>query len=91
MRKPRTLVPIPRHLGIAIDKVAGQKQRVAFIINLVERKSGATNSEVFREAEGTWKDEDHPQLAEGADKWVREMREEAGQTIGPIKRHRDPR
>jgi hypothetical protein len=67
MRKPRTLVPIPRQLAAAIDKVAGQKQRAA-----------------LREAAGSWKDEDHPELAEGADKWVQHVRQESAKRFEKI-------
>ena len=67
MRKPRTLVPIPRQLAAAIDKAAGPKQRDALC-----------------EAAGSWKDEDHSQLAEGADKWVHHMRQESAKRFERI-------
>lgn len=85
MRKPRTLVPIPQQLAAAIDKVAGQKQRAAFIINLVEREIRRREQlDALREAAGSWKDEDHPELAEGADKWVRGIREESVKRLEKI-------
>lgn len=31
---------------------------------------------LLRDPEPIWKDEDHPELAEGADVWVRKMRDE---------------
>jgi hypothetical protein len=89
MRKPRTLVPIPRQLAAAIDKVAGQKQRATFIINLVERELRRREQrDALREAAGSWKDEDHPELAEGADKWVWEMRQESVKRFEKIEQHR---
>lgn len=90
MRKPRTLVPIPRELAVAIDKVAGQKQRTAFIINLVEREIRRREQrDALREAAGTWKDDDHPELAEGADKWVRQIRQESVRRFEKIEQHRE--
>jgi predicted Holliday junction resolvase-like endonuclease len=45
---------------------------------LVERELRRREQrDALREAAGSWKDEEHPELAEGADKWVREMRQEA--------------
>jgi hypothetical protein len=90
MRKPRTLVPIPRDLAMAIDKVAGHRQRAAFIVSLVEREIRRREQrEALREAAGSWKDEDHPELAEGADKWVREMRQESIERLEKIEQHRE--
>ncbi|MGP8247841.1 MAG: hypothetical protein ACLQVN_25420 [Bryobacteraceae bacterium] len=90
MRKPRTLVPIPRELAAAIDKVAGHRQRATFIINLVEREIRRREQrDALHEAAGSWKDEDHPELAEGADKWVREMRQESIERLEKVEQHRE--
>lgn len=90
MRKPRTLVPIPRQLAAAIDKLAGQKQRSAFIINLVEREIRRREQlDALREAAGSWKDENHPDLVEGADRWVREMRQESISRLERVEQHRE--
>jgi hypothetical protein len=90
MRKPRTLVPIPRQLADAIDRVAGQKQRANFVIGLVEREIRRREQcDALREAAGSWKDEDHPELADGADKWVREMRQEAAKRFEKIEQQRE--
>lgn len=78
MRKPRTLVPIPPQLAAAIDRIAGQKRRAAFIINLVEREVRRRDQrDAIREAAGSWQDQNHSELGQGADKWVREMRQES--------------
>ena len=90
MRKPRTFVPIPRQLADAIDKVAGQRQRAAFIIDLVEREIRRREQrDALREAAGSWKDEDHPELAEGADKWVQQMRQESVRRLEKIEHQRE--
>ena len=90
MRKPRTLVPIPQELAAAIDKLAGQRQRAAFIINLVEREIRRREQrDAFREAAGSWKGEEHPELAEGADKWVRQMRQESIQRFERVEGERE--
>jgi hypothetical protein len=50
-------VPIPRRLAEAIDKIAGQRQRTAFIVELLERELRRREQrEALREAAGSWKD-----------------------------------
>ncbi len=90
MRKQRTLVPIPLQLAAAMDKLAGPKQRAAFIINLVEREIRRREQrDALREAAGSWKDEDHPQLAEGGDQWLRQMRQESVKRSEKIEHNRE--
>jgi hypothetical protein len=90
MRKPRTLVAIPRQLAIAIDKIAGEKQRTSFIVDLLHREVRRREQrEALREAAGSWKDEDHPELAGGADAWVREMRQESVKRLEKIQQRRE--
>jgi hypothetical protein len=90
MRKPRTLVPIPRQLAEAIDKVAGREQRTAFIVNLVEREIRRREQrDALLAAAGSWKDEDHPELAEGADRWVRQMRQDSVKRLEKIGQGRE--
>ncbi len=90
MRKPRTLVPIPQQLAADIDRVAGPKHRASFIINLVEREIRRREQrDALREAAGSWKDTDHPELAGGADAWVREMRQESANRLQKLEQHRE--
>ena len=90
MRKPRTLVPIPQHLAAAIDRVAGPRQRAAFIINLVEREIRRREQrDALREAAGSWKSEEHPELTEGADAWVRQMRQESVKRLEKMEHQRE--
>jgi hypothetical protein len=90
MRKARTFVPIPAEFAAAIDRIAGPKQRTAFIVNLVEREvRRRAQRDALREAAGSWADKDHPELAEGADKWVRKMRQESVERFERIERQRE--
>ena len=76
MHRPRALVPIPRQLAEQIDKIAGQKQRAKFVVELLERELRRREQfEALREAAGCWKDADHPELAGGSEEWIREMRQ----------------
>src|SRR5207253_10607918 len=44
----------------------------------------------MRAARGAWKDEDHPELKDGAEAWVSRIRSESEKRFEEIERHRDP-
>lgn len=89
MRRLRTVVAIPPQLAAAIDKIAGEKHRSAFVVEVVEREVRRREQlGALREAAGSWKDEDHPELAEGADKWVRKIRQESVKRFERLQQHR---
>ena len=78
MRTPRTLVPIPPKVAAEIDKIAGRGHRTDFILNLLEREIRRREQlAALDDAAGSWKDEDHPELANGSEAWVRQMRQES--------------
>jgi hypothetical protein len=85
MRKARTLVPIPSQIAAAIDQMAGPRRRTAFIVDLLEREIRRREQrEALRQAAGCWKDSEHSELAEGADQWVRQMRQESTRRLKKI-------
>jgi hypothetical protein len=45
--------------------------------------------ELFKLKEPIWKDEDHPELKDGAAAWVRKMRSESGARFHRIQKRRD--
>ena len=56
-----------------------------FIVELVERELRRRQQlEALQSAAGSWKDEDHPELAGGAESWIREMRHEAALRLAKI-------
>ena len=72
------MIPVPAHIAAGIDKIAGHKKRTAFIVEVLEREIRRREQlEALNEAAGSWKDKDHPELANGADVWVRKMRDES--------------
>ena len=78
MRTPRTLVPIPTGVAAAIDKIAGAGLRTQFIVDVLEGEIRRREQlAALREAAGSWTDEDHPELASGAEAWVKQMRLES--------------
>jgi hypothetical protein len=45
--------------------------------------------EALPETAGAWKSEDHPELAQGAAAWVRQIRERDNQCFEELERRRD--
>jgi hypothetical protein len=71
----RTHVILPVDLVADIDKLVGKRGRSAFITELAQREIKLRRQrEVLRETTGACKAEHHPELAEGAAAWVRQMR-----------------
>ncbi len=89
MRNPRTMVPIPPRVAAGIDRIAGPRKRTAFVVEVLEREIRRREQlEALREAVGSWKDEDHPELANGSEAWVRRMRQESEKRFEKIEKRR---
>lgn len=77
----RTHVLLPADLVREIDALVGPRGRSAFIVetarNEVRRKKLL---DFLTSDEPAWKDENHPELAEGAATWVRKLRAESDRT-----------
>lgn len=75
MNTLRTHVLLPEDLVREIDALVGPRGRSAFLVetarNEVRRKRLL---EFLNSNEPAWKDEDHPDLARGAARWVRKLR-----------------
>jgi hypothetical protein len=77
MRHKRTHVILPEDLLAEIDALVGQRGRSAFLIEILRQEVNRRRLlAVLGNPEPAWKDEDHPELAEGAAAWVRRMRDE---------------
>lgn len=78
MNTIRTHILIPEDLVREIDALVGPRGRSAFIVetarNEVRRKKLL---DFLSSNEPAWKDENHPELADGAAKWVRKLRAES--------------
>jgi hypothetical protein len=71
----RAHVVLPVDVVTAIDKLVGKRGRSAFLTELAQREIKLRRQrEVLRETAGAWKDENHPELAQGAAAWVRQIR-----------------
>jgi hypothetical protein len=71
----RAHVILPVDLVADIDKLVGKRGRSAFLTEAAERALKIRHQrQALCEAAGTWKTEDHPELAQGAAAWIRQVR-----------------
>jgi hypothetical protein len=89
MRTPRTMVPIPQGIAAGIDKIAGQKHRTRFIVEVLEAELQRREQlAALEEAAGSWKDENHPELGKGSEAFIRGLRDQATRRLEKIQRVR---
>jgi len=75
--KKRTHIVIPSALAEEIDELVGKRGRSSFLTDAARREVRRQQQlRALESACGAWKDEDHPELADGAASWVDKMRQE---------------
>ena len=73
----RTHVVLSESLLKEIDVLVGARQRSSFLTQAAEKELMRRRQlKALEAAAGAWKDKDHPELAAGAAKWVRKLRQE---------------
>jgi hypothetical protein len=86
----RAHVVLPEDLVREIDKIAGSRGRSAFLAELAKREIKRQRLlQIFKRKEPIWKDEDHPELKDGAAAWVRKTRALDAVRFQKIQKHRD--
>ena len=86
----RAHVVLSEDLVREIDKIAGSRGRSAFLADLAEREIKRQQLlNIFKREEPIWKDEDHPELEQGAAAWVRKIRAENDDRLEEIDKRRD--
>jgi hypothetical protein len=61
-----------------IDTLVGTRQRSSFLTQAAEEKLMRLRQlKALEAAAGSWKDKDHPELKQGAAKWVAKLRRQA--------------
>jgi Arc/MetJ-type ribon-helix-helix transcriptional regulator len=74
----RTHVILPNDVLAAIDELVGQRGRSSFLAEAAREAIRRRRLKSFLTSiEAAWKSKDHPELAEGADAFVRSMRRDA--------------
>lgn len=75
MNGKRTHVLIPEQLVKDIDTLVGRRQRSTFLTEAAERKLMRYRQlAAIDTAAGAWKDKDHPELKQGAAKYISKLR-----------------
>src|SRR5277367_193302 len=76
-RTKRTHILLPKDLAREIDAIAGRRGRSAFLVETAREAVRRSKLLGFLESDAGWKDADHPELAQGAGNWVRQIRRES--------------
>ena len=80
MNTKRTHVVLSEQLVKDIDTLVGTRQRSSFLTQAAEEKLMRLRQlKALEAAAGSWKDKDHPELKQGAAKWVKKLRREYDQ------------
>jgi Arc/MetJ-type ribon-helix-helix transcriptional regulator len=75
MNTKRTHVVLSEQLVKDIDTLVGTRQRSSFLTQAAEEKLMRLRQlKTLEAAAGSWKDKDHPELKQGAAKWVANLR-----------------
>jgi hypothetical protein len=90
MATRRAHVILPEDLVTEIDKIVGSRGRSAFLADLARREIKRRHLlEILGRDEPIWRDEDHPELKDGAAAWVGKLRAESEARFQQIQRRRD--
>ncbi len=85
----RAHVILPADLVADIDKLVGKRCRSAFLTEVasdeIQRRQ---QRNALRKSAGAWKNEDHPELKDGAAAWVIKIRGESEERFQRIEQHR---
>ena len=78
MSASRTHITLPKEVLDDLDQLVEKRQRSRFIAEAVRKELLiARQKNALRQAVGTWKDKDHPELKSGSSAWVRKLRQES--------------
>jgi Arc/MetJ-type ribon-helix-helix transcriptional regulator len=73
----RTHIVISEQLVAQIDTLVGKRGRSNFLTRAAEKElTRLRQIKALQAAAGAWKDKDHPELKQGAAKWVKKLRRE---------------
>jgi hypothetical protein len=77
MRTRRAHILLPEDLAREIDALAGRRGRSAFLVETAREEVRRRKLLRFLDVDSpAWRKEEHPELAKGAVKWVRKLRQE---------------
>ena len=75
MNTKRTHIVISQQLVAEIDTAVGKRGRSAFLAQAAEKELMRLRQlKALKATAGSWKDKDHPELKQGAARWVDKLR-----------------
>lgn len=78
----RTHITIAEDLVAQIDALVGKRGRSNFLTQAAEKELLRLRQiKALQSAAGAWKDKDHPELKQGAAKWVKTLRQDYDQRL----------
>ncbi len=81
----RTHVILPEDLLAEVDRLVGHRGRSAFLTEVLGKEVQRRKLlAALQDARGSWKTEDHPELAHGSEAFVEELRSENDERLRPI-------
>lgn len=87
MNTKRTHIVISQQLVAEIDTIVGKRGRSAFLTQAAEKELMRLRQiKALESAAGSWRDKDHPELKEGASKWVKKLRQDYDQRFEKVTR-----
>jgi hypothetical protein len=87
MNAKRTHIVIPQQLAAEIDTLVGKRGRSAFLTQAAEKELMRLRQiKALESATGSWQDRDHPELQDGAAKWVENLRQEYDRRLERVTR-----
>jgi metal-responsive CopG/Arc/MetJ family transcriptional regulator len=76
MKTKRIHIVIPAALAGEIDKLAGRRGRSGFLAKAARKELKRLRLKTLEKAAGSWKIKNHPELKNGAARWVQSLRRE---------------
>jgi dethiobiotin synthetase len=87
MNIKRTHIVISQELVTEIDTLVGKRGRSAFLTQAAEKELMRLRQiKALESLADAWKDKDHPELKQGASKWVKQLRQEYDQRLEKVAR-----
>ena len=78
MASSRTHITLPKEILDELNQLVETRQRSRFIADAVRKELLiARQTKALRQAVGTWKNKDHPEMKDGSSAWVRKLRQES--------------
>jgi hypothetical protein len=85
MRRKRAHVILPEDLLAEVDRLVGERSRSAFLADIIRQEVQRRNLlAALRDARGSWKNEDHPELEDGSDAFIERLRTESDERLKPL-------